>query len=83
VQKFNNGWQYSQGVADYAVKTMLDLGLVGNGPDKTLGNMEPDRIDKIISIVGPALATTGKQIKDGLKASDMSTNEFIDMNIGL
>ena len=24
VQKFNNGWVYSQGVADYAVKTMLD-----------------------------------------------------------
>jgi hypothetical protein len=83
VQKFNNGWQYSQGVADYAVKTMLDLGLVGNGPDKKLGNMEPDRIDKIIKIVGPALAKSGKDIKSGLKPADMSTNEFIDMSIGL
>jgi hypothetical protein len=83
VQKFNTGWQYSQGVADYAVKTMVDLGLVGNGPDKTLGNMEPDRIQKIIDIVGPALAKTGKPIKDGLKPADMSTNEFIDTSIGL
>ena len=30
------------------------------GPDKTLGNMEPDRIQKIIDIVGPALAKVGK-----------------------
>ena len=60
VQKYNNGWLYDQGVADYAVKTMLDLGLVGNGPDKTLGNMEPDRIQKIIDIVGPQLAKVGQ-----------------------
>jgi len=83
VQKYNNGWVYSQGVADYAVKTMLDLGLVGNGPDKTLGNMEEARIQKIIDIVGPALAKSGKSIKDGLKATDLFTNQFVDPSIGL
>jgi hypothetical protein len=83
VQKYNNGWVYSPGVADFAVKQMKDLGLVGNGPDKTLGNMDPDRIQKIIDIVGPALAKTGKNIKPGLKPSDMSTNDFIDPSIGL
>jgi len=83
VKQYNNGWVYTQGVADYADKTMRDLGLVGNGPDKTLGNMDPARIDKIIGIVGPAMASQGKAIKDGLKASDMSTNQFIDMSIGL
>lgn len=83
VPKFDTGWQYSQGMADYAVKTMLDLGLVGNGPDSTLGNMEADRIQKIIDIVGPALAKTGKAIKDGLTPADISTNEFVDPTIGL
>jgi hypothetical protein len=83
VQKYNNGWVYSPGVADFAVKQMKDLGLVGNGPDKTLGNMDPDRIQKIIDIVGPALAKTSKNIKPGLKPSDMSTNDFIDPSIGL
>ena len=83
VQKYNNGWVYSQGVADYAVKTMVDLGLVGNGPDKTLGNMEPERIQKIIDIVGPALKTQGKDIKAGLTPAEMSTNQFIDMSIGM
>jgi hypothetical protein len=83
VQKYNNGWVYSQGVADYAVKTMLDLGLVGNGPDKTLGNMEEARIQKIVDIVGPALAKSGKSIKAGLKATDLFTNQFVDPSIGL
>jgi len=83
VQKYNNGWVYSQGVADYAVKTMLDLGLVGNGPDKALGNMEDARIQKIIDIVGPALKTQGKDIKAGLTPADVATNEFVDMSIGL
>ena len=45
--------------------------------------MEPDRIDKIISIVGPAMSQQNKPIKAGLKAADMSTNQFIDMSIGL
>ena len=84
VQKYNNGWVYSQGVADYAVKTMLDLGLVGNGPDKTLGNMEPDRIQKIIDIVGPALAKRrARPSRTASRRRDMSTNQFIDTSIGL
>jgi len=83
VTKFNNGWVYSQGVADYSVKTMKDLGLVANGPDKTLGNMEESRVQKIIDIVGPAVNSSGKPIKDGLKPADMITNEFIDSSIGL
>jgi hypothetical protein len=83
VTKFNNGWVYSQGVADFAVKTMKDLGLVANGPDKTLGNMEESRIQKIIDIVGPAVNKSGKPTKDGLKPADMMTNEFIDTSIGL
>jgi hypothetical protein len=83
VLKFNNGWVYTQGVADFAVKQILDLGLIGNGSDKTLGNIEEARIQKIIDIVGPALAKTDKPIKDGLKPADLITNEFVDPSIGL
>ena len=39
VQPTHDFWTYSPGMADYAVKTLKDLGLVGNGPDKTLGNI--------------------------------------------
>ncbi len=41
--------------------------------------MERDRIQKIIDIVGPALARRwASAIKAGLTPADMSTNEFID-----
>jgi hypothetical protein len=83
VQKYNNGWVYSQGVADFAVKQMKDLGLVANGPDGVLGSMEAARIQKIIDIVAPAVNKTGKPTKDGLKPADMMTNQFINKTIGL
>ena len=61
---------------------MLDLGLVGNGPDNDPRQHRTDRIQKIIDIVGPH-CQGGKQIKAGLTPADLSTNEFIDPSIGL
>ena len=83
VGKYNNGWVYTQGVADFAVGQMKKLGLMGNGTDKTLGNYEEARIQKVIDIVVPALKTQGKATKDGLKPADLITNEFVDTSIGL
>ena len=83
VKKMRDFWQYSPGMADYAVKTLKDLGLVGNGPDKTLGNMQDDRVKRMISILTPIYAGQRKPIKDGIKSSDLFTNEFIDPAIGL
>ena len=83
VEQYNNGWVYTQGVADFSVGQMKKLGLVGNGTDKTLGNFEEARIQKVIDIVVPALKTQGKATKDGLKPADLTTNEFVDTSIGL
>ena len=83
VKTFNDFWQYSDGMADYAVTTLKDLGLVGNGPDKTLGNMQEDRIKRMLDILTPIFAAQHKPVKDGLQASDLFTNEFIDPGIGL
>ena len=44
VEAFDNGWVYTQGVADYAVETMQADGLIGNGPDDTVGNFDLDRV---------------------------------------
>jgi hypothetical protein len=71
------------GMADYAVKTLKSLGLVGNGPDKTLGNIQDSRIQRMIDILKPIYATQHKEIKDGLKPSDIYTNEYINPAIGL
>jgi hypothetical protein len=83
VPKYNTGWQYSQGLADYSAKAMLDLGIVANGSDETIGNVDMDRIQKIIDITTPIFTGQKKPIKADLKPEDIATNEFIDESIGL
>jgi hypothetical protein len=83
VKDINDFWTYSPGMADYAVKTLKNLGLVSNGPDKTLGNIQDDRVKRMIDILTPIFASQHKPIKDGLKPADVYTNEFINPAIGL
>ena len=83
VAKMKDFWTYSPGMADYAVKTLQNLGLVGNGPDKTLGNIQDSRIQRMIEILTPIYATQHKEIKAGLKPSDVYTNEYINPAIGM
>lgn len=83
VTTFKDFWQYSQGMADYAVKTLKDLGLISNGPDKTLGNMQTERVKRMVDILTPIFAAQRKPVKSGLRAEDLFTNEYIDQNIGL
>ena len=83
VKTLHDFWTYSPGMADYAVKTLKNLGLVGNGPDKTLGNMQNERIQRMIDILTPIFAAQHKPVKDGLKPADLYTNEFINPSVGL
>jgi len=74
-------WELSDAGVANTVQVMTDKGLVGNGPDSTLGNFDMDRVAEIIkkieeqvpSIEGPA----------DLKPEDLATNEFIDSSIGM
>jgi hypothetical protein len=83
VDEIHDFWTYSPGMAGYAVNTLKSLGLVGNGPDKTLGNIQDSRIQRMIDILTPIYATQKKEIKAGLKPSDVYTNEYINPAIGL
>ncbi|MDT3442397.1 MULTISPECIES: nitrate ABC transporter substrate-binding protein [unclassified Pseudofrankia] len=83
VTKYNNGWVYTQGVADYAVKTMAELGIIGNGKTPTLGDFDDARTQTLIGILSPIYAQQNKPIKDGLKPSDLYTDEFLDTKISL
>ncbi|MDQ3311903.1 MAG: ABC transporter substrate-binding protein [Actinomycetota bacterium] len=83
VDTYDNGWTYSPEVADYAVETMKKDGLLGNGPDDTLGNFDMDRINGLIEIARPVYAKLGQEPPAGLTAEDVATNEFIDPSIGL
>ncbi len=79
IAAFDNGWVYSAGVADFSVETQLSEGLVGNGPDSTLGNFDMDRVAGVIDIL---VANTYPK-SEGVTPEDIATNKFIDESIGL
>jgi hypothetical protein len=83
VDQYDTGWVYSQGVADYSVKTQQELGLVGNGDDSTHGNFDEARVQKLIDQTTPIFTEQGTPPKAGLTPADLMTNEFIDTSIGL
>ena len=80
VEQFASFWTYSPGLAEFSVQAQRDLGLIGNGPDSTVGNMESDRIQGVLDAI---LATDlAADVPDGLTVDDLVTNEFIDDSIG-
>jgi ABC-type nitrate/sulfonate/bicarbonate transport system substrate-binding protein len=83
VEEYDTGWTYSADVAEFSVEQQLELGLVGNGDDETLGNFDLDRVQQVIDIVEPIFAEQGTPVADGLTAEDLVTNEFVDPSIGL
>src|SRR5690606_27806148 len=54
VEQFDSFWVYSPELAEYSVATQLELGLVGNGPDGTLGNIDEARIQQVIDMIRDA-----------------------------
>jgi hypothetical protein len=80
VAQFKDFWKYTKGIADFSVKTQKDLGLVGNGPDKTVGNFDFPRLQTYLD----KMIKTGKftGIPAGFKIETQFTNEFIDPKIG-
>jgi len=83
VPKYNTGWQYSRGLAEYSAKALKQEGIVGDGTDGHLGNFETSRVQKVIEIMSPILAAQKQTVKQGLKPEDIATNEFIDTKISL
>jgi hypothetical protein len=76
-------FNYSRDNAEYGARTLVQQGLAGNGPDRTLGNFDPARLQRLIDIVTPILTTQGKQPRQGLRPADLATEEFIDPAIGM
>ena len=78
VETIDSFWEYPPELADFSVQAQIDLGLVGNGPDDTVGNMDLDRIQEVIDKIEAA----GFDVREGLQPTDIVTNEFIDEGIG-
>ena len=76
-------WNYSPGLADYAVRTMRERGIVANGPTPTLGDVDPQRVARMIEILTPVFAAQNAPIRPDLTPADLFTNDFVDPTITL
>ena len=84
VQDMASFWTLSAAGNADAVKVLTSEGLVSNGPDKTIGNFDTARVQKLIDDSTPIFKAAGVDtMKAGLKADDIVSNEFIDTSIGL
>ncbi len=83
VDAYKGGFIYTKGNAEFAVTQMRRLGIVANGPDRTLGNFDTRRLQRLIDIARPIFAGQRKPIKPGLTPAQVGTNQFIDPAIGL
>ncbi len=77
VNEYNDFWTYDEALGAASVELQVELGLVGNGPDATIGNFDEDRLAGFIEVAGPVFGV------DGLTPADLITNEYIDESIGL
>ncbi|MFP7761065.1 ABC transporter substrate-binding protein [Marisediminicola sp. LYQ134] len=83
VEQYDTGWVYSQEVADFSVQQQVDLGLVGNADNETVGDFDLDRVQGILDTMSPIATDLGTPPADGLSVDDLVTNEFIDDSIGM
>jgi hypothetical protein len=82
VTAFNNGWVYSEKVAEFGVSQMKKLKIASNGSNAYIGDFEEARVQKVIDIDTPLFTASGSAPKAGLKPADLFTNEFLDTSIG-
>jgi hypothetical protein len=82
VTAYNNGWVYSEKVADFGVSQMKKLKVASNGSNAYVGDFDETRVQKVIDIDTPLFTASGSAPKAGLKATDLFTNEFLSKSIG-
>lgn len=82
VTRMKSFWTLSMpGLADGNAK-MLQYKIVSNGPDKTLGNMVPRRVQKVIDDFRSTFGNV-RTADPNVSPSSIMTNRFIDPKIGL
>lgn len=81
VEAYQTGWSYSAGVAEYSAKAQVEQGFVKNDPASgVFGQLDPDRMQEIVSTFGPILQAQGT-ITSVPDAASLYTNDFIDPSI--
>lgn len=76
--RYDDGWVYEEELADWSVDQQRSLGIVGNGPDDTVGDFDLERVQGVLDTAVPVM-----EIGHDLTPEDLVTNRFIDPGIGL
>lgn len=82
VQDFG-GYPYSLARAAYAVQVMRDNGIVGNGPNRTVGDFDVARVTKLVEIVRPVFARAGRPMPAEVSPADLVTNAYVDRSVSV
>jgi hypothetical protein len=84
VEKYQTGWTYSEGVAEYAAEQMDELDLITDDPASgVFGQFDPARMQEIVDTFGPVLETGGAAGAADIDPTTLYTNEFIDDSISI
>lgn len=83
VGQFNGAYSYSFERATFAVHQMAKFGIVRNGTDGVLGSFDLNRVQRVIDLLRHLAAERGGQIRPGLTATDIVTDQFLDRTVSL
>jgi hypothetical protein len=83
VTELDTFWTLSPELNADAVQRMLDLELVSDGGNGTIGDFDCARVDGLIEKLRPVFEAKGVTIPDDVACEDVVTNEFIDESISL
>jgi hypothetical protein len=78
-----SSFPYAPDQAANAAKAMKTNNIVGNGPNKTLGDFDAPRVSDLFTHVLSVYATQHVETKAGLKAEDIYTNKYLNPDLGL
>ncbi|MGW4073658.1 hypothetical protein ACWELB_09100 [Streptomyces asiaticus] len=83
VTQYNTSWVYSKATGGYAARKMLQLGVLGNETDGSVGSFDMARVKSALTTFRPLIAESGAKVPPDLTANQLATNQFIDSSIGL
>jgi hypothetical protein len=83
VTEYNTSWVYTEETGMFGARQMVDLGILANEEDGTIGSFDMERVESARETFTPIVTSTGADAPEDLTAEDIATNEFIDPTIGL
>jgi hypothetical protein len=83
VTEYNTSWVYTEETGMFGAQQMVDLGILANEEDGTIGSFDMERVESARETFTPIVTSTGAEAPEDLTAEDIATNEFIDPTIGL